>query len=69
MNFVPGSASDLILQQLLTSGNIVDMRIKYPNGVNWDFTASVKGYEITSETEGAMSATVTLQVTGGVTAT
>lgn len=67
MNFVPNSASDLILQQLQTSGNIVTMRVKYPNNVNWDFRASVKGYEITSETEGAMSAAVTLQVTGGVT--
>jgi predicted secreted protein len=68
MNFVPGSQSDLRLQGLLTSGSNVNCRITYPNGVNWDFLSLVKGYEITSATADAMVATVTLRVTGSVTA-
>jgi predicted secreted protein len=68
MNFVPGSASDLRLQGLLTSGSNVNTRVTYPNLINWDFLALVKGYEIKSATADAMTATVTLKVTGSVTA-
>src|SRR5580765_4495660 len=50
MNFVPGSASDLRLQGLLTAGTNVNCRITFPNLINWDFIGIVKGYEISSAT-------------------
>lgn len=68
MNFIPGSVSDLRLQGLLTSGLAANCRITWPNLINWDFLAIVKGYEITAATADAMSATVTMRVTGTVTA-
>src|SRR4030095_5550675 len=66
MNFVPNSTSDLRLQSLLTSGLVTKCRIMFPNNVKWDFLASVKGYEISSATEDAMAATVSLRVSGDV---
>jgi len=68
MNFVPSSASDDRIQQLKASGEQVYMRITFPNSTTWDFLGSVKGYEISSETEGKMTATVTVRVSGTVTA-
>jgi hypothetical protein len=68
MNFIPGSASDLRIQALQTSGLNVNTRITYPNLINWDFLCFVKGYAIKSETAAGMVATVTLTVTGAVTA-
>lgn len=67
MNFVPGSASDVLLRALLNTGEQRPCRIEYPNAVTWDFLAAVKGYEISSATEDAMTATVSMQVSGTVT--
>lgn len=68
MNFVPGSASDLRIQGLLTAGTNVNCRITWPNNINWDFVGIVKGYEISAATEDAMTATVTIRTTGNITA-
>jgi hypothetical protein len=68
MNFVPGSDSDGILQALKTAGQQTQCKIEFPNTETWEFLGSVKGYEIASGTEDKMTATVTIRVSGDITA-
>ena len=67
MNFVPGSASDMILLDLKTAGTVVNCKVLFPNAATWEFLAFVKGYEISMATEDKMTATVTLRVSGDTT--
>jgi len=71
MNFIPGSTSDDRLFELLNLGVGVSRRracrISYPNGVTWSFNAEVTGYEPDVPFDDAMTATVTLKVTGTIT--
>jgi len=71
MNFVPNSASELLLAGLRRSGEQRPCRIEFPTDpvVTWDFTASVKTIEISADTEDKMTATITMQVAGDYTAT
>lgn len=68
MNFVPGSDSDVLLRKLLTSGDQVDCQIEFPNAETWDFLAAVKGYEVSMPTDDKMTATVSMQVSGDISA-
>jgi predicted secreted protein len=72
MNFIPGATSDDRLFELLNLPTGVSrrraMRISYPNGVTWSFNAEVTGYEPTVPFDDAMTATVTVKVSGGITA-
>jgi predicted secreted protein len=68
MNFIPGSASDVLIRALLGSGEQRACQIEYPNAETWDFLAAVKGYEISAATDDKMTATVSMQVSGDVTA-
>jgi hypothetical protein len=63
MNFIPGSDSDELIRDLKTSGERVRCRITFPNGVEWEFSAWVKGYEPAIPTDDKMTATVTWRVT------
>jgi len=71
MNFIPGSTSDDRIFELLNLGVGVSRRracrISYPNGVTWSFNAEVTGYEPDVPFDDAMTATVTLKVTGTIT--
>jgi len=71
MNFIPGSTSDDRLFELLNLPTGVSRRracrISYPNGVTWSFNAEVTGYEPDVPFDDAMTATVTLKVTGTIT--
>ena len=67
MNFVPGSASDQLLRNLLNQGTTNGCRITFPNLVTWDFLGSVKGYEVSMPTDDRMTATVSMTVSGSVT--
>lgn len=71
MNFIPGSTSDDRLFELLNLPTGVSRRracrISFPNGVTWSFEAEVTGYEPDVPFDDAMTATVTLKVTGGIT--
>ncbi len=71
MNFIPGSTSDDRLFELLNLPTGVSRRracrISYPNGVTWSFEAEVTGYEPDIPFDDAMTATVTLKVTGTIT--
>lgn len=72
MNFIPGSTSDDRIFELLNLPVGVSRRrscrISYPNGVTWTFNAEITGYEPNIPFDDVMTATVTLKVTGGVTA-
>jgi len=68
MNFIPGSVSDVLIRSLLVSGTQVNCEIIFPNAQTWDFLAAVKGYEIAMPTDDKMTATVSMQVSGDITA-
>ena len=67
MNFVPGSASDILLLALLQSGEQRACQIEFPNAETWSFLAAVKGYEVSMPTDDKMTATVSMQVSGSIT--
>jgi len=67
MNFIPGSASDVLIRLLLGTGEQRACQIQFPNAVTWSFLASVKGYEVSMPTDDKMSATVSMQVSGDIT--
>ncbi|SDP92499.1 hypothetical protein SAMN05428967_4471 [Phyllobacterium sp. YR620] len=62
MNFIPGSAADLAIQN--AKGKRKICRITFPNGVTWTFTGIRQGYEPAVPTEDKMTATVTFKVSG-----
>lgn len=68
MNFVPGSTSDVLIRALLNSGDQRTCVITFPNLETWTFLAAVKGYEVSMPTDDRMTATVSMQVSGSVTA-
>lgn len=64
INFVPGSATDQFLRRLLTSGEIVQHQIEFPNGVTVTYDASITGYEKTVPLDDRMTATITVAPSG-----
>lgn len=64
MNFIPGSASDLLIAEIKTAGERVKCRVTFPNGVAWKFSGWVSGYEPAVPTDDKMTASVTWRVTG-----
>jgi hypothetical protein len=70
MNYIPGSVSDLLLNEILDTpvGEVRKRtcRIIYPNSVIHQFEANLRGYEPSVPTDDKMTATVTWQVTGVV---
>lgn len=69
MNFVPGSASDLKIQEIRGTGEQVLCRITFPNSVTWQFTGQVESYEPAVPTEDKMTASVSFKVSGSTVAT
>lgn len=71
MNYVPGSASDLILLDIINTPvgetRRRTCRITYPNLVKDTFSANLQSYEPDVPTDDKMTATVTWRVTGSVT--
>lgn len=68
MNFVPGSASDLKIQEIRGTGEQVLCRITFPNSVTWRFTGQVESYEPAVPTEDKMTASVSFKVSGSTVA-
>lgn len=64
INWVPGDASDVILQALLTSGVTRSMQITFPNAATWTFDAWIKGFAPSTPIGDRMTAVVTIQGTG-----
>lgn len=69
MNFVPGSASDLKIQEIRGTGEQVLCRITFPNAVTWQFTGQIESYEPAIPTEDKMTASVSFKVSGSTVAT
>lgn len=69
MNFVPGSATDILIESLITAGHVVGAQIEYPNGTVVAFDCSVSGYTKGVPVDDRLTATVEFQVTGDVTIT
>ncbi|MDX0410117.1 phage tail tube protein [Sinorhizobium medicae] len=67
MNFVPGSASDVLIRGLLDSGASVQHRITFPNGHRVTYNAVITGYEKEIPVDDKMTATVTVAVSGAET--
>lgn len=65
-NFVPGTPSMQLIEAWLSSGNVADCVIVFPNAVQWVFTGIVVGYDVKAETAAALTATVTMKVTGTI---
>jgi len=70
MNFIPGSPSDARIFELLNLPAGVSRRracrISFPTGRTWFFDAEITGYEPDVPFDDAMTATVTLKVSGPV---
>lgn len=66
MNYVPNSATDQLIETLLTSGDTAEMRITYPNGVTVTFDAFVASYSKAIPVADRMTADVSFKVTGDV---
>ena len=64
MNFIPGSDSDKLIRDLLSSGDVVDHRITFPGGARVTYEASIIGYARSAPVDDRMTATVTVAVSG-----
>lgn len=71
MNYIPGSVSDIRLNEILDIPAGQQRRrqvlITYPNGETHQFSGELTGYEPNIPTDDRMTATVTFTVTGDVT--
>lgn len=67
MNFIPGSASDVLIRAHQAAGTITQHRITFPNNVTWTFTASFQSYAPDDPTDDRMTATVNINVSGAIT--
>jgi predicted secreted protein len=68
MNYVPGSATDVLIRAALNDGNTRDYKIVLPvaDGSTWEITGDciVKGYERNVPIDDRMTATLTVRFTG-----
>jgi predicted secreted protein len=64
INWVPGSATDVFLRDLFTSGATRSHRIEFPNGVTVTFNASIIGFSKAVPIDDRMTATITVAVSG-----
>jgi predicted secreted protein len=70
MNYVPGSATDLLLTDAKTEGDVRTWEIIIPNGTaGWKFAGSgfIKSYTKEIPIDDKMTATAVLRVSGAVT--
>jgi predicted secreted protein len=67
MNYVPGSATDTLIRALLTSGDVVPMRITYPNAETVTFSGFVVAYSQTVPLDDRMTADMSVKIAGAVT--
>lgn len=67
INWVPGDATDIIIQALNDSGAVRSQQITWPNGVIWTFDGFVKGFEPSPPIDDKMTATISIRVTGSKT--
>lgn len=64
MAFIPGSASDVLIQSIRDTRQTVTCRITFPNNATWTFSGVLTGYEPAVPLDDRMTATVTFKVSG-----
>jgi len=64
MNYVPGSATDARLTALQASGEVLSMRVTFPNDVKITFPGKVSTYEASTPVDDRMTITATMKVCG-----
>lgn len=66
INYVPGSAGDVVLRQALGEDKPRNMRVTFPNGSVETFAAYVTNRTRTVPADGKMVSTITFKVTGNI---
>lgn len=66
MNYLPNSVTDQRIRELQVSGEVLSMRITYPNSATITFPASVESYTQSIPVNDRMTATVAFKVAGAV---
>lgn len=64
INWIPGSDTDVLLRTLQTSGDNVQHRITWSNGVHVTFEGAVTGFAKATPIDDRMTGTVTVAVSG-----
>lgn len=67
LNWTPGNDSDVLIRDLMDSGEVVEHRITFPGGARVTYDASIIGYEKEIPVDDRMTATVTVAVSGAET--
>jgi len=64
INWIPGNDTDEMLRDLMSTGEVADHMITFPNGVNVEFEAAVTGFSKAIPIDDRMTATITVAVSG-----
>jgi hypothetical protein len=64
INWIPGNDTDLLLRDLMDSGEIVEHRITFPGGARVTYDASLLGFAKEIPVDDRMTATITVAVSG-----
>lgn len=70
LNYIAGSASDLLINEALEAGEPRDVVVAIPAGASFqyfEFSAIIKGYEKEIPIDDRQTATITMRVNGAVT--
>jgi len=66
MNYLPNSVTDQRLRELQADGDVLSMRITFPNGATVTFPASVESYSQNIPVGDRMTATAGFKVSGAI---
>lgn len=67
VNFVPGSASDILIRTYLSTGASENHRITFPNNARVTVAGIITGYDRQAPIDGKMAATITVKRSGAET--
>lgn len=67
LNWVPGNPTDILIRDLMTSGETVEHRVTFPGGARVTYDASIIGFEKEIPVDDRMTATVTVAISGSET--
>lgn len=67
INWIPGSAADVLIRGLVTGGSTFSIRETFPNGVTWTVTGLIASMTPAVPIDDRMTCDVTMDVTGALT--
>lgn len=67
INWIPGSAADILIRGLVTGGTTFTVRETFPNGVTWTVTGLLAAMSPATPMDDKMTCEITLDVTGALT--